>query len=499
MSQQHPVNPAAVSPVIGMEDEVNLTDLFRNIWRQRGLVLGVALCVGLAVLMFHFARASFAVPHSVDYPITLTFLNGDKYPNGRVFSPRDIITPAVLNAVETQGRVTVSAEQLAKSLDVYYSNSLYRATEEKLNELLVNSKTPPEMRAAAESALKELREKSHASLTLSLNLQTAGITAAEAEQAVAAVVDAWAQLATERGLMNADIERPLQAFSAADNLNIIDVYDSATSYLESLQLAVAKLSEFPGTGSLVVDGRTLDDIRRQLLMLEGSEIGPLREFAYSNSSELAAKDPAIMVRLFSRQRLLRLEHERLTKLVASYDAALNQLSRTSAQDLNKTAGSNESSGAQFDESFLDSLLALGNKLGDVEMRKDLFQRRTAATEELLGLEKEIAILTGTDNKNYGNLDSQAILRGSLAGVETSLNTIQQQLDRFIAIYRQQTLQSGGHLFVADAAPVVRGGSAQVGRKIGTHLTLGIILGGMLGVMLALMRAAMISSRNKNRS
>lgn len=196
---------------------------------------------------------------------------------------------------------------------------------------------------------------------------------------------------------------------------------------------------------------------------------------------------------------MRLEHERLTKLVASYDSALNQLSSTSTQDLNKTAGSNESSGAQFDQSFLDSLLALGNKLGGVEMRQDLFKRRTAATEELLELEKEIAILAGSDDKTYGNLDSQAILRGSLAGVETSLNTIQQQLDRFIAIYRQQTLQSGGHLFVADAAPVVRGGGVQVGRKIGTHLTLGIILGGMLGVMLALMRAAMISSRNKNRS
>ena len=497
MNQQYPANSAVTTPVVGPDDEINLTDLFRNIWRQRGLVIGVALFMGLAVMAYHFSKASFSLPQQVEYPIALTFLSDGKYPNGTVFSPRDIVAPAVINALDEQGKIAVSADTLVNSLNVSYSNSLYLASEDKLNALLANAKTPQEMRAAADTALTELHDKSHGFLTLSLNLQTAGLTVAQGKETLAAVADTWAQLSIERGLTNVDIDRPLVAFSAAESMNLIDVYDGATSYLEALRTAVDKLSRMPGSGSMVVDGRTLDDVRRQLLLLEGSDIGPLREFAYSNSSELAAKDPAIMVRLFSRQRLLRLEHERLSKLVTSYDTALNQLARSSTQELNKTAGSNESSGAQFDQSFLNSLLALGNKLGGVEMRQDLFKRRTAATEELLELEKEIAILTGSDDKTYGNLDSQSILRAALSGIESSLNTVQQQLDHFIGAYRQQTLQSGGQLFVADAAPVVRGGNFQVGRKIGLHLALGIILGGMLGVMLALIRAAMLSPRIKD--
>lgn len=497
MNQQYPANSAVTTPVVGPDDEINLTDLFRNIWRQRGLVIGVALFVGLAVVAFHFSKASFSVSQQVEYPIALTFLSDGKYPNGTVFSPRDVIAPAVINALAAQGKISASADTLVNALNVSYSNSLYQASEDKLNALLANAKTAQEIRAAADTALAELHDKSHGFLTLSLNLQRSGLTATQGAEVLADVVDTWAQLSIERGLTNVDIDRPLVAFSTSEGMNLIDVYDGATTYLEALRSAVGKLSKMPGSGSMVVDGRTLDDVRRQLVMLEGSDIGPLREFAYSNSSELAAKDPAIMVRLFSRQRLLRLEHERLTKLVASYDSALNQLSSTSTQDLNKTAGSNESSGAQFDQSFLDSLLVLGNKLGGVEMRQDLFKRRTAATEELLELEKEIAILAGSDDKTYGNLDSQSILKAALEGVETNLNTIQQQLDHFIGAYREQTLQSGGQLFVADAAPVVRGGSFQMGRKMGLHLALGIILGGMLGVMLALIRAAMLSSRVKS--
>jgi len=130
------------------------------------------------------------------------------------------------------------------------------------------------------------------------------------------------------------------------------------------------------------------------------------------------------------------------------------------------------------------------------MRQELFERRTKAVEDRLNLEKELAILNGSNGNTYKTLNPEVILREAMQGITTELNRLQQQLDAFVVAYRVQTLQSGGRLFVADSAPVVRGGSVQLGTRIGLHAALGIVLGGMLGMMLALLRAAMVSSRQK---
>lgn len=485
-------------PVINSDDEINLTDLIRNIWRQRGLILGCALFIALAVLVFHLAKASFAVPRQVDYAISLTFLDASgKYPNGTVFSPRDIIAPAVIESVVSKGVVTLSTDKMAKALSVRFSNSLLAESEDKLNGLLANAKTPADIRTAAEIVLTDMRERTRSFVTVSLDLGLAGISSAEGVQTMTALVDGWAKLAIDRGLMNVSIDRPITPFAVGESTNLIDVYDNAAIYLKSLKNAVEQLTVLSGTSSLIVNGQTLEDISRELNTLEATDIGPLREFAYSNSAVLAEKDPAIRVRLYARQRLLTLEHERLNKLIASYDAALKQLTQASSVDVPARQGGNSSqmAGAQFDQSFLTSLLDLGNKLGGVEMRQDLFERRTKAIEDMLELEKEMAILNGTADAIYKGLDAQEILRSALTHIEAGLNKEQQQLDAFISVYRTQSLQSGGRLFIADAAPAVRGGHVQLGTRIGLHLALGLMLGAMLGMMLALMRAAMLNNRS----
>src|SRR5690606_28555928 len=143
---------------------------------------------------------------------------------------------------------------------------------------------------------------------------------------------------------------------------------------------------------------------------------------YSNSSRLAEQDAAIQVRLFSRQRLLNLEYSRLTNLIASYDRALTQLSQSTVREVTQGGGqSAQMGGAQFDQSFLDSLLELGNKLGGVEMRQELFERRTNAIEDRLTLEKELAILRGSDDKAYAKLDPDTILREAMTGISSELN------------------------------------------------------------------------------
>ena len=384
----------------GDHDEIDLLDLMKNIWSQRGLVIGIMLIAVLAVLSFHFSKATFSVASRIDYPISLSFIGSNDlvYPNGTVFSPRDLVTNGVLLAAIKQTDPELRLKDLQEAVHVHQSNSLLAQGEAELTRLLTNAKTPEDIKAAAEKSLKELRDIGLAYVTLTLDLTKVGVSEQQGALLLTNVVDAWAKQSIDRGLMDINITRPMVAFAATNGNNLIDNYDRASKYLKSLKVAAGQLSRLAGSNSLVVNGMTIEDIQRRLNALGDRDISPLRGFAYTNSEVLSESDPAIQMRLFSRQNLLNLEHERLTKLIASYDLALEQLDSNNQQSMGASAqrGQSKQAGqgnsAQFDQSFLDSLLKLGTRLGAVDTRKQLFDRRISAVEELLSLEKEIAIL-----------------------------------------------------------------------------------------------------------
>jgi len=489
------INSSVVNDV--NSDEIDLLDLIKSIWLQRGLVLGFMLVAVLAVLSFHFSKASFSIADRVDYPVSLSFLTDDNlsYPNGISFSPRDLITGAVLqSSIKTSG-LELSLEALENSISVASSNSILTKSEEKLSALLTNAKTPDEIRLAAETSLKYLKETGRGYITVSLDLNGLGINAQQGSALLEILVDEWARSSLERGLMNLDIARPLVPFSISEDSNLIDTYDQATSYLKSLNSAVLQLSDLSGTSSLIVDGMSLADVERRLSALRDFDIGPLRAFAYSNSSSLANSDSSIQVRLFSRQRLLNLEHVRLTKLIGSYDLALVQLGTDNNQQYSgKSNVSSQGNSAQFDQSFLDSLLQLGTKLGAVDTRKQLFENRIQAVEELLMLEKEIAILLGTSSDKELKINPNIILKGALVTIQKDLNEIQQNIGQFVDAIRELTLESHTQVYIANSAPQVRGGFMQLAPRFALFVVLGAILGLFLGVFVALIRSALLKSK-----
>jgi hypothetical protein len=212
-------------------------------------------------------------------------------------------------------------------------------------------------------------------------------------------------------------------------------------------------------------------------------------------------DEAIQVRLFSRQRLLNLEYERLTKLIESYDLALDQLgSNTPLQQVGATSSRGQQSqgsqgnSAQFDQSFLDSLLKLGTRLGAVDTRKELFERRMEAVSDLLSLEKEIAILRGTSSGEDFSVDPETVLQGALVQIAKDLNEIQQDITKFVDATRELTIANYTQVYAASSAPQVRGGLMQLAPKFVLMLVLGAVLGLFLGLFVALIRSALLKSK-----
>lgn len=487
-------SPIPSDAVIPDSDEISLTDLFRNLWRQRGLILGILVFFIAAIIALQVGKGSVSAPLQVDYPIAMTFSKDLNYPNGSPFSPNDLTRALVLERVTAKQGLALSASDLAKVLGVSYSNSLLLSAEEKLGKVLQNTKTPEDIKAAASEALAQMKTEGQRFLTLSVNLNEAGLTPDQGVMLARNIVDEWALVSIEQGLLNVDISRPINAFMVPAGANLIDVYDLASGYLESLSNAVSGLSKQAGAESLIVNRKSLNDLRREIMTLDSTEIGPLREFAYSNSSSLASVDPGIQVRLFARQRLLRLEQERLSKLIASYDSALAQLMTVEGGDRQSGVVKSSEGNLQLEQSVIDSLLQMGTRLGAVENRNKLFDRRTKAVEDLLALEKEMAILMGLSDSAYDDLKPAEVLKMALPGIEQRLNSIQADVNAFFNAYRDISLQSGAQLYSAQSAPQVRGGAVIVAKQLIKYAALAAVLGLMLGVMVALVRAAMINSR-----
>lgn len=484
------------SSVIPDSDEISFIDLFRNLWRQRGLVVAFVLFAVAVIGVVQFLKGSLSAPAIAEYPIALTFDGELGYPNGSAFSPNDLISTSVLERVISSLELDTTASRLDAALTAGYSNSLLSSAELSLGNILQDNKIPSDIKNSTAEALAELKSESQRFLTLSLSLERSGVSAVQAGDVVSRIVDEWAKVSVEQGLLSLDISRPINPFVVAESGNLIDIYDSAANYLKSLSGAVDGLTKEPGAQSLVVAGKSLSDLQREISALEGTDVGPLREFAYSNSSSLASVDPAIQVRLFARQRLLKLEQERLTKLIASYDSALSQLASIKGSDGGAGRVNSGQGNLQLEQSVFDSLLQMGTKLGAVENRNKLFDRRTKAVEDLLALEKEMAILMGVAGSAYGDLNPTEILKSALPSIEQRLNSIQQDVDAFFNAYRDISLQSGAQLYSAQAAPQVRGGFVVSVKKMMKYAVLAAVLGLMLGIMVALIRAAMINS-NKN--
>jgi hypothetical protein len=496
------MNQKAVDPlsgsIVSSDDEIDLGALLGRLWKLRALIVGFMIACVALVIAFHMARGTLSSPQRIEYAIALTFAqqSGElRYPGGNLFSPNDLKAPAVLTNVRDALGLDISIDDLSSAISVRSSNSLLESAERQLELMLSEDKTPEGIRKSAESELNNLKLESQRYITISLLLDDLSVSKETGIRLIQAIVDQWVKISTDQGLFNVDSSHPVDLFSIQQSGNLIDIYDNAEKYLNSLSVAVRSISNISGTESLTIEGKNLSDLQRDIETLENSEIGPLREFAYSNSERLASKDPAIQIRLLARQRLLKLESERLNKLIASYDQAIEELATSFNQSDTRRNVDPGQGNLQLDQSVINSLLQMGNQLGAVESRNELFKLRTQTVEKLYSLEKEMAILAGVNDNIYGDLDPANILNESLPYIESQLNVFRAQLDSFILAYREIILNGGSQVFSAQSAPLPRGGYIMSLRKLMMHTVIALVLGLMLGLFVALVRLAVTSARS----
>lgn len=118
-----------------MDDaEISLSDIFKKAWRLRGLVISVLLLCVLLACAWIF-KTAIGVQTPVSYFITLKNIENSKFPNGTVFSPRDLLIPPVVGALRHQFDIAENID-LRRYITVQYGSPMAAAVSMKYREKL---------------------------------------------------------------------------------------------------------------------------------------------------------------------------------------------------------------------------------------------------------------------------------------------------------------------------------------------------------------------------
>ncbi len=372
---------------IKVDDEIDLSALFNNLWKKRLVVLLSALLFGLMGAAYFFT-AWFNQPTintaSLEVRFNFPEIQNGTYPNGQTFSLNDLLAPPILSLVYKQHQLqkySISQSDFTKAIQItpYASNREF--IEKKFKDALASKDL-----SAAE--IDEINENYTKALAAA-NLRFAKITLTfDSKLAIpqdimlkilASLPPTWASESIESyGVL--DI--------ASANIGPLDKgllnnyeYMVAAQYLEDYLAYVEKSAlnlQKDEVGRLIIDPDTqlnIDDVIE--------EINNLREFNVSVLQRSFAVAPVVRDKeeaVFYLQNQIIVNEETLQQLnrqAAVVDQAYKQLLGVNQPTPSLSSSSNsERLGypTQYGDEFLTRLMSIGDELSESKFKQSLLDR-----------------------------------------------------------------------------------------------------------------------------
>lgn len=489
-------------------DAVDLTEIFRGLFRQRGLVIATILLCILSALAFQLSKVAFYAPKSVDYPIALEFVTSDSntYPNGAAFSRDDLIVPTVIRAALEKIQLKANVGEVAEALSVSGSNALIRAGEVALLDKLKDKKLAEDVLAETRTALTNLKRSAASYVTISLNLEKIKLSEKDASAFLTALVSEWAEETKEKGLINPDIPYPNAIFVVNPSTNLVDNYDNLSDYTRSLQASVETLSKYSGSDTLSTDGKSLKDISIDLAAIYDNDIAVMRTYSYSTISLTASDDPLTEIQIVAQKRVKELQKQEIAKRIRVYDELLERLNNQQLPQQQigfdgVTVNSGGGGGTQLETGVLNELMELGSRVSSTDLKKDIINKRIAASEELFTIEREIAIISGENFEKGVSGNRAEIIKMMPLVLENAVNKVnknQQLFSRLVKAFAVMRLSKSANLYSAIDVPYVSNKFGFQLKKTVMILAIAGFMGFAIGCVLALFRVALLSRKEQER-
>ncbi|MBR0572989.1 MULTISPECIES: Wzz/FepE/Etk N-terminal domain-containing protein [Pasteurellaceae] len=481
-------------------DEIDLLAMFKNLFRQRGLIIAFTLAFFLFALAFQFSKLAFYTPKTVNYPIAIEFISSSdsRYPNGVKFSPEDIIVPENIKLALEDTNIDADIRGVSKAISIEATNSLIKIAENTLLNNLSNKKITKDQVEETKASLDLLKNNAKTYVTLSLDLSQIKLSENDAKKLLKAVATEWSKNAVTKGLVSPNISYPQEAFVYDKNAVIIDNYDKLLNYSKGVEVALEKLSMLDGSNSISVNNYNLNDLTRTIKDVIDNDINVMRSYTYSISPELVKYNKLLEMQIFSQLRVKELDRAEINKKIATYDFILSKLS-TNIESSNTVQQplKNPSIEANMDKSMLNDLLHLGSQLSSSELKKEIINKRIAASEKLFSLEKEIDMIAGSISSISDTENQQKTIAMIPTIFENTVKKVNESQKIFMILlneYKKLSMNKNSSLYSTVAEPYIANSFGFNLKKSLIILFASTFMGLFIGMGIALLRSAFLSNK-----
>ena len=452
-------------------DEIDLRTLFLNMWAVRRVVLLAVVLVMLAYWGLWTVKqvlAPSASTYSRIVQFTFKGVEQGRYPNGSPFRMADVVAPSVLAMVyEANGLADQGVSQAAfvQSFNIQPYAPDYNLIVKKYESAISRKGITGEEIAALQERMKsELQQASARSAKVSFR-PARGVRIAESaiDKILLDVPRLWAEKAIDSdGVANLDVTIYSSKMFDDDRFKALDYMIAMDLVQDNIRLINNNIDELlkRPNGSVVKDnesGYSLPDLQKAIDDVVSYDlqqlVTPIQDLGVTKNREI--------VSLYYQYKMRELEQRRDHELsqASLIRETLTQYGQNLAGERPSPAAGATTIGApQFGDEFLDRVIDLTQKGGDMEYRQGLTNQMLDHRKEAAELDFELAkmnvvlsAVSSKDRKSEAEAEYIAILEASFPIILEKLRDYVEVTNRIYAKLSKQNLGYSGLLYKAGGS------------------------------------------------
>jgi len=378
-----------------IEDEISIGDVLSKLWRRRGVILAITLLsIGIALTYILIAATAKRTP--VTLFVELTSIKEGKYPNGADFSPTDLKSPDIINALYEKYQFDDKKNPNDKNIFsdaitiVYGSSSILGTHQEFQRKLGTKGLTAADLEKINTDYKSAVNQISRRGLEIIFDYQSMGLQKDIAKNLVSEIPQLWNEIYLNkyRTLVDtniSDLVTDVNKISLSKTQGLLEALRNMTAMRGGLE-TLRKDNRF---NAIVNDkGKGITDISKDLENFRNVYFTPLMAKAFHR------KDPISVA--YSRD--IKLSINELDRNITT----LNQISNEISEVRNRPA-QNEGAKNSLDRNNLDltdntlsQILNIPEKASLSEYLKTILDSKRNLAFERSSLQTDLERFTLTD-------------------------------------------------------------------------------------------------------
>lgn len=432
-------------------DENTIAEIFRVLWRKRGIIL-IALVIGALIGIWAAANSIPRAPAPVTHYLSLTGMDITRqddvgvsderqnivvtYPNGTIFLPRDLLDPQVLQRVREQlslGDDVPLGRGIGVSFEAPWTEGIMRRYKERLN---IRGVTQADIDVLNRDLERDLLAANMGGLRIDVSPVALGVSDSVAIAIAKTLPQAWRDVYAERyrTLLNTDLPN-LMADPNGNDLASPAGVTSAQMKIVSMLRGLEMMANDTRLATVSNEsGQTANDLESKLRQFRTVRFAPFAApvFATDNPSVVAYRKD-LEARLAASKR----DAETINRTLQ--DVLNNPIGKAALQQSAENF-------VQADGTMLSQVLGLAQRASLTPMVPEIINKRDAVNANIAQLERELVMIAG---------------QGASSGSTENPTDISTELQRITEEYRAlysasvKRLRAASSAFYADlSAPSI---------------------------------------------